>query len=593
MSSKKVFEVAMILSATDKASRVITDAFAKSEARMKSFSKLGDKAFAFGAGAGVAGAGIIGGLGLTVKAAEESEIANRRLELTFKTMGETTNKAAKDSENYANKLQMQIGVEDEEIQMVQSKLATFKRVSDEGARASGVFNRATAAAYDLQAAGFGEASQNAVLLGKALQDPARGATALARTGALNKSDVPLIKQIQATKGLAAAQEYVLNRVEKQVKGQAANTATSGAKMKVTFAEVAETLGKGLLPQVQKTIKSIGDAANRFNKWAQDNPKLIGTITSLIGKVGLFSLAVSATSFILGGVFKAISAVIWIGNAYRTLMLTMKAAQVAYTFTLLSTGSGFAAVSAGLQAMNLGFLTSPIFWGIAILVGIVVLIVKYWTPIKKFFSGLWDGIKTIFTAGWEFFKKWGLLLLGPIGLIIKYWDKIKTFFANLWPAVKAIFWKALEFYLWLPKKFFSIGSDIVLGIWNGIKAKATALFNFVKEIGSKIASVFKSVLGINSPSKVFMQFGTNITEGVHEGVKKGAPSAISATGRMGEGMKPNSKQGGGGSGGFSFHFSPSISGGGNAQDILAELKKYTPQLIREIESVLERKRRLSF
>lgn len=590
MANKKSFEVALLLTASDKASRVIHAATEKAKRDIASMSNLGSKAFAVGRTSGAFGLGIIGGLGLTVKAAEESEIANKRLESTFKTMGEANGDAAKAAEDYANKLQTQIGVEDEEIQMVQSKLATFKKVSDEGARASGVFNRATAAAYDLQAAGFGEASQNAVLLGKALQDPMRGAAALARTGTINKSEIPLIKQIQLTKGLGAAQEYVLKRVEMQVKGQAANTATSTAKMKVQFAEVSETLGKTLLPQVQKTMKSIGDAAAKFNNWAQKNKGLVSTITGVIGKLGLLSLGISAASFVFGGLFKAISGVLWLKKQY-------------IFFTNLSTaadkGSSTAKniLAAKQWLLNTSLYGCPIVWiiaGMIALIAVVYLVVKNWDKISAFFKKLWTDIKKIFSAAWDFIKNI-FFKYTPQGLIIANWSKIVAFFATLWVNVKKKFGVFIDFVLYLPKLFFNAGIGIVTGIWNGIKSKATALFDYVKNIGKKIADTFKNVLGIASPSKVFMDYGVNITEGAKKGIQKGAPSLIGASGSLGKSIKPASgpRASGASGGGVTINFAPVINGSGNGQEMAAQLKTLIPQLVREIKETLRREQRLAY
>jgi len=44
-----------------------------------------------------------------------------------------------------------------------------------------------------------------------------------------------------------------------------------------------------------------------------------------------------------------------------------------------------------------------------------------------------------------------------------------------------------------------------------------LFDFVKGIGKGIATAFKTVLGIASPSKVFIQFGKNIMQGLKQGL----------------------------------------------------------------------------
>jgi hypothetical protein len=588
--AKKEFEVALILSAQDKASRVVAETMAKSQKSIASLSKMGDKAFAVGRVTGAVGLATAASLGVFVNAAEESEIATRRLEQTFRTMGETDNRAAVAAAAYASELQTKIGVEDEEIMMVQSKIATFKKASDETARMSGIFDRATQSAFDLAAGGFGEASSNAVMLGKALQNPALGAAALSKAGALNKADIPLIKQIQATKGLGAAQEYVLKAVERQVKGQAANTATSASKMRIQFGEISETLGKSLLPSVSKAMAEVGKIANRFNNWSQKNPELTSSIMKGAAALAILSLGVSAASFVFGGLFKILA----LGRSFFT---ALKAAQLAYNIATAAGAGVTGGMTAAMTALNLAFLANPITWvviGIVALIAAGYLLIKNWDKVKAFFQFLWYTIKFAFSKFLDFVKNWGVLLLGPVGLIIKYWDKIPGWFAAIWTKVKTWFTSALDWYLSLPKKFLNIGSDIVMGIWNGIKAKAAALFDFVKGIGSKIASTFKNVLGIASPSKVFMDYGVNITQGAQKGIEKGSPNLVGATNKMGKSVSPNpigGSRSGGGSG-ITVHFAPVISGAGGG-DIASEIKKLIPQLVREIESSMARKQRLAY
>jgi hypothetical protein len=592
MSAKKMFEVALVLSATDKATRTINQMTANAQKRISALSGMGDKAFGFGRSTGAAGLAILAPIGLAINAAEESEVAGKRLNQVFKTMGEVNGNAAKQAADYASKLQMQIGIEDESIMMVQAKIATFKAVSDETARMSGTFDRATQSAFDMAAGGFGEAEQNAVMLGKALQNPALGAMALSKAGALNKSDIPLIKQIQATKGLGAAQEFVLKAVEKQFKGQAANIATNAQKMKVKFSEVSETVGRVLLPQFQKLMEKVGRVADRFQDWASRNPKLLETIVTLGAKTGIFLLAVSGLSFAFGGVFKAISIGMTVMKTYRAIVTTVTAVQTAMAFSALSGATATGTMTAALTAMNLAFLANPITWIILAIVAAVALIYIYWEPLKTFFGNLWGKIKVGFQKFWNFVKEWGVLLLGPIGLIIKYWDNIRGFFMNLWPRIKSIFMKALDYYLSLPKMFLNIGINIVMGIWNGIKSKASALFGFVKDMGKQVANAFKTVLGIASPSKVFMDYGINITEGASKGIQKGSGALKGASAGLAKGINPIGGSGGGSSA-ISVTFAPVINGGGNSSDVLAQIKAYVPELIKQIEDSLARKNRLAY
>ena len=153
---------------------------------------------------------------------------------------------------------------------------------------------------------------------------------------------------------------------------------------------------------------------------------------------------------------------------------------------------------------------------------------------------------------------------------------------------------MSFIFGWTKPFLNIGANIIDGIWNGIKSKATALFNYVKDIGKKIGDTFKNVLGIASPSKVFMDYGVNITQGAQKGIEKGQPSLVGATNKMGKSVTPNAVAGSraSGGGGITVNFAPVISGAGGG-DVASEIKKLIPQLIREIESSMARKQRLAY
>ena len=97
-----------------------------------------------------------------------------------------TGGAAKVSEKQLGALTTAIsnktGVDDEAIQSGANLLLTFKNVRNEVGKGGAVFDRATAAAADLSAAGFGSISSSSKMLGKALNDPIKGISALSRAG---------------------------------------------------------------------------------------------------------------------------------------------------------------------------------------------------------------------------------------------------------------------------------------------------------------------------------------------------------------------------------------------------------------------------
>lgn len=64
--------------------------------------------------------------------------------------------------------------------------------------------------------------------------------------------------------------------------------------------------------------------------------------------------------------------------------------------------------------------------------------------------------------------------------------------------------------------FDIGKNIVEGLWEGIKSMAEWLWQKVSDFFGGIVDGVKGVLGIQSPSKVFSQIGTNMGLGLSAG-----------------------------------------------------------------------------
>jgi predicted permease len=80
--------------------------------------------------------------------------------------------------------------------------------------------------------------------------------------------------------------------------------------------------------------------------------------------------------------------------------------------------------------------------------------------------------------------------------------------------------------------FSIGVNIVEGLWNGIESLAGWVVNQVENWASDISHAFSHVLSIFSPSKVFYGHGQNIALGVANGITDNASIAISAVKNLG-------------------------------------------------------------
>ena len=79
---------------------------------------------------------------------------------------------------------------------------------------------------------------------------------------------------------------------------------------------------------------------------------------------------------------------------------------------------------------------------------------------------------------------------------------------------------------MVKEFVTIGSNVVSGLWEGIKSKSTWLINQVKNWCQSILDTVKEFFNIGSPSKLFAdEVGAMLPAGMAIGIDKGAKKAL--------------------------------------------------------------------
>ncbi|UXR79057.1 terminase [Staphylococcus sp. IVB6227] len=81
------------------------------------------------------------------------------------------------------------------------------------------------------------------------------------------------------------------------------------------------------------------------------------------------------------------------------------------------------------------------------------------------------------------------------------------------------------------QFIQAGVDLVMGLVNGVKQAASNLVEAVSGVVGSAIDRAKSLLRINSPSKVFAGMGGSIIEGFVKGVDSGRGSAVNSTQRL--------------------------------------------------------------
>lgn len=69
----------------------------------------------------------------------------------------------------------------------------------------------------------------------------------------------------------------------------------------------------------------------------------------------------------------------------------------------------------------------------------------------------------------------------------------------------------------PGNLARIGTDMIKGLWNGIKDMASWIGNKIKEFGKGVLDGIKGFFGIHSPSTVFAEIGHNLDRGLAQGI----------------------------------------------------------------------------
>lgn len=317
------------------------------------------------------------GLGvLAVKAWTEQAAATANAQAVIKSTGGIANVTASQMGKLSNSVRDYSGQSDESVLNGEAMLATFVNIRNEVGKGNDMFNQATVALADLTAKFGGDASTNAIRLGKALNDPILGMTALRRVGIqYTAEEQARIKKDMANNDILGAQKVIMSELTKQFGGLArAQGQTDAGKLKIAwgqFGDVMEHLGAVILPMVVAAAKGLLAFAN----WIMGLP---GPVKLAIAAFVLFLAVLGPILFIFGGLISKITTVVKIFQFLRLAMATAAGAESALTVSssLLTASEERAAIATGL----LGAAFKAAFPEIALVVGIIAGAVAIWHSI---------------------------------------------------------------------------------------------------------------------------------------------------------------------------------------------------------------------
>jgi len=500
-------------------------------------------AFAGGAiigGVVAAGTALVGAF----SGAEDAERGVRVLTSQIANLGPAGQAAFAGATDFADTFGASIARDNDDIIAVQTKLASFPDAFRAGSLGAEGMERATRAAFDLEAIGIGAAESNIVGIGKALNDPIKGMNALSRAGvSFSEAQKTAIKQAVEQGDLAKAQSVLLQGIESNAKGAAEAGVSNMQRLKTVAADFAEGLAAKALPYVEKfagaaaeALPKVGDALDRigaavgkvidwFQRAGTDGQSLADRIGNGLKRAAdivlpaLDSIGKTITEDVLPPIRDFITAaqpvIDWLTGTFGPVVSAAFGAVVGVIKGALSIIGGIFKAFAGILSGD---------WS------------KVWDGIEQIGSGAMTALGGIIRLGvaqvGALFRT-GISLLtsiatsivnGVIGVVTGLPGRLSslaTSAVNLLGAAfrggvaiarsafTSIVNGVISVVTGLPGRLSSIGASIVDGLASGIRNAAGRVLSAAQAVVNAIPAAIRKIMGISSPAKVTRALGQNI------------------------------------------------------------------------------------
>src|SRR5688572_1510718 len=166
------------------------------------------------AGLGVAGVAMGALVGDGVRSLVEIERIGKQSEAAIKSTGGAAGVSARDVRALAEEIEGFTGIEAEAVQEGENLLLTFTNIQNKAGAGNNIFDQATQILTDMSVAMGTDVKAGAVQLGKALNDPVKGVTALTKVGVtFTEQQKKQIEAMAEAGNVAGAQKIILAELQ--------------------------------------------------------------------------------------------------------------------------------------------------------------------------------------------------------------------------------------------------------------------------------------------------------------------------------------------------------------------------------------------
>ena len=455
------YVLAILAQAKDEASGVLGNV----HGALGGIGKVMGGALAVGAGVAVAGIGALTAvLADSVREAMAAEGVQADLNATLASTKGIAGMTAQAANDLATGLSEVTRFEDDSILSGENMLLTFTNIGAD------VFPMATEAMLNMAQKMGGDASSQALLLGKALNDPIAGLGALKRVGvAFTDAQEEMIKKMAESGDVAGAQKMILGELNKEFGGLAVAAGQTAAGQMDIFnnkiGNMKEEVGTALMPALTSLMTVLG-------------PPILSALQGFAG-------------FLTDTVIPAIiSLSTWITEHWPEIQAT--AEQV------------FGAVRVAVEQVS-GFIQTSV---VPVLSDLATWLQVNLPPALQFLADTWNNVLLpAITAVWNFIQTYVVPILSTLFTWLQTTiPPALQFLADTWnnvllPAITAV-WNFIQTYVvpilstlftWLQTTI-PPALQFLANVWNNVLLPAiTAIWSF---ISTKLAPLFKALVEVD-------------------------------------------------------------------------------------------------
>lgn len=463
-------------------------------------------------------------------AALDAEQAQAQLNSVLESTNGAAGLTAGQINDLANAYSSLTMFDDEAIVGAESVLLTFTQIGED------VFPTAVESILDVSQALGQDLQSSTIQIGKALNDPIAGISALSRVGvSFTEDQKDMIKSLVESGDVMGAQKIILAELQKEFGGsaEAAGQTMAGqlAILNNEFENVKEEAGTAFIPVLKDLVgvaKELMPYLQQAVKWFSGLPTPVKT-----GVVALLGL-VAVLAPLIGGISSIISIATVVGPALASIgaalvpfipiiLAVVAAAAVLYLAWKNNFGgmrdviNGFVSIFKSLWQALLAFLRGDTDAALGHLrqafETYVNLGMAQFNRLKTFVTNIWNGLISFLKSAWQ--AAWNAIISYLAGKVSQAQANVQQLIAGIRAAFN-INWSEL-------------GKKIIDGLVSGLKNGINAVTAAATSIAKAALDAAKKTLKINSPSMAFAELGNFSGIGFTQGFSKSmGPQALSGT-----------------------------------------------------------------